>query len=125
MKKGLLMVFTGNGKGKTTAALGLALRSMGHGFRVCVIQFIKGSWKTGELEAVKRFGELMDFHVTGRGFSRKSEDFDKHRKAAREGWRLAKEVMASGKYRIVILDELTHLIFFSAIVLQLCGYNRL
>ena len=110
MEKGLLMVFTGNGKGKTTAALGVAVRAMGHGFHVCVIQFIKGSWKYGELEAVKRFTDLMDFHVTGRGFTWKSEDFEKDKKAAREGWRLAKEVMASGKYRIIILDELTYLI---------------
>ena len=104
------MVFTGNGKGKTTAALGIAIRAMGHGFKICMIQFIKGSWKYGELEAVKRFTDLMDFHVTGRGFTWKSEDFEKDKKAAREGWRLAKEVMASGKYRIIILDELTYLI---------------
>ena len=110
VKKGIVMVFTGNGKGKTTAALGIAIRAMGHGFKICMIQFIKGSWKYGELEAVKRFTDLMDFHVTGRGFTWKSEDFEKDKKAAREGWRLAKEVMASGKYRIIILDELTYLI---------------
>ena len=57
------MVFTGNGKGKTTAALGLCLRALGHGYRVCIIQFIKGSWKYGELEAMKRFSDLAEFHV--------------------------------------------------------------
>jgi len=106
--KGLLMVFTGTGKGKTTAALGLALRAMGHGFRVCVVQFIKGSWKYGELDSVRRFSDLMDFHVAGRGFTRKSEDLEEDRTAAREGWRLASEAIASGKYHTVILDELTY-----------------
>ncbi len=104
------MVFTGSGKGKTTAALGLSVRAMGHGYKICIIQFIKGSWKYGELEAMKRFSDLMDFHVTGRGFSWKSEDIEKDRMAAQAGWQLAKEAIASRKYHIVILDELTYLI---------------
>jgi len=104
------MIFTGNGKGKTTAALGLSLRAMGHGYNVCIIQFIKGSWKYGELESMTRFSDLMDFHVTGRGFTRKSEDIEKDRMAAQKGWQLAKEVIASKKYHMVILDELTYLI---------------
>ena len=77
------MVYTGDGKGKTTAALGLALRAMGHGFKVCVIQFIKGSWKTGEVEAAKRFSDVLDIHVTGKGFTWKSDDFEKDKRAAR------------------------------------------
>ena len=109
MKQGLLMVFTGNGKGKTTAALGMALRAVGHGMRVCVIQFIKGSWSYGELESVKRFSDLVDFHVMGRGFTWKSEDIEKDRKIARDAWQFAKESMASEKYDMVILDELTYL----------------
>ena len=115
MNKGLLMVFTGDGKGKTTAALGLGFRAMGHGFKICMIQFIKGTWKYGELEAISRFEELMDLHVTGRGFTWASEDFEKDKKAAQKGWRLAKAVIASEKYRIVILDELTYLIKFKMI----------
>lgn len=110
LKKGLLMVFTGDGKGKTTAALGLSIRAMGHGFNVCIIQFIKGSWTYGELQSMTRFSDLMDFHVTGRGFTWKSEDLEKDKKAAQAGWELAKGAMASGKYRMVILDELTYLI---------------
>jgi len=109
-KKGLLMVFTGDGKGKTTAALGLSIRAMGHGFKVCVIQFIKGSWKYGEFESMKRFSDLMNFHVTGRGFTWKSKDLEKDKKAARAGWQLAKSAITSEKYRVVILDELTYLI---------------
>ena len=69
MSKGLLMVHTGNGKGKTTAALGLAFRALGQGLQVCVIQFIKGSGKYGEMTAAERFSDLLEFHVMGRGFT--------------------------------------------------------
>lgn len=115
MKKGLLMVFTGNGKGKTTSALGLAMRSAGHGLRVCFIQFIKGSWTYGELKAVKRFEDLIDFYVMGRGFTRKSDDPEKDRAAAREAWAFAREVMASEKYHLVVLDEFTYLLHYGVI----------
>ena len=66
MTKGLLIVYTGEGKGKTTAALGMAMRAAGHGLKTCFIQFIKGSWRYGEMEAVKRFAGLIDFHVMGK-----------------------------------------------------------
>ena len=76
-EKGLLLVFTGNGKGKTTAALGLAFRAIGHDLPVCMIQFIKGSWKYGEIETAKHFDHLMELHVMGRGFTWKSDDLGK------------------------------------------------
>ncbi|MGW8162070.1 MAG: cob(I)yrinic acid a,c-diamide adenosyltransferase [Desulfobulbales bacterium] len=114
-KSGLLIVFTGNGKGKTTSALGQAFRAIGHGFRVCMIQFIKGNWKYGELETAKRFAGLMDLHVMGRGFTWTSEDMDKDVAAAREAWEFAKQVIREGKHRIVILDELTYLITYGMI----------
>jgi cob(I)alamin adenosyltransferase len=104
------MVFTGNGKGKTTAALGMALRAVGHGIKVGVIQFIKGSRNCGEREAVKRFGDLLAFHVTGRGFTWTSDDIQKDRRAARDGWGQACAMIADGRYGMVILDELTYLI---------------
>ncbi len=110
MAKGLLMVFTGDGKGKTTAALGMALRAVGHGIKVCVIQFIKGPGHCGERAAAKRFSGLMEFHVTGRGFTWASDDIQKDRSAAREGWDQACAVIADGRYGMVILDELTYLI---------------
>jgi len=112
MQKGLLMVFTGDGKGKTTSALGLALRSAGHGLRVCFIQFIKGSWRYGEMAAIERFAEEIDFHVTGRGFTWKSDDIEKDKEAAREAWALAREAMASGRYHLVVLDEFTYLLHY-------------
>ncbi|MGD9189217.1 MAG: cob(I)yrinic acid a,c-diamide adenosyltransferase [Desulfobacteraceae bacterium] len=126
MKKGLLMVNTGDGKGKTTAALGLAMRTAGHGLKVCFVQFIKGSWKYGELAAVERFGELIDFHVMGKGFTWKSKDLEKDKAVARQGWDLAREAMASQRYHLVVLDEFTYLLAYQMIGLQtvLDGLNE-
>ena len=118
MKKGLLIVNTGNGKGKTTAALGMAMRSAGHGLKVCFIQFIKGSWRYGELDAVKRFSDSIDFHVMGNGFTWKSTNKEKDRALALEGWALAEAAMVPGRYHLVVLDELTYLIMYEIIDLE-------
>ena len=107
--KGLLAVFTGNGKGKTTASLGLTFRALGHGQKVCIIQFIKGSWKYGELESAKQFSPLLDFHVMGRGFTWKSDDLERDKEVAIEAWEFAKKVIRENNYSLVILDELTYL----------------
>jgi cob(I)alamin adenosyltransferase len=112
-KKGLLMVYTGKGKGKTTAALGLSLRALGQGKRVCFIQFIKGSWKYGELEAARRFADLWDFHVTGRGFLWKSKDLTEDLAAARSGWELVQKVLAENQHDLLVLDELTYLVKYN------------
>jgi len=118
MEKGLLIVYTGNGKGKTTAALGLALRALGYGKRVCLLQFVKGKWKTGEIEALKRFKDLMDVHITGHGFILNGEDVEKEREAASAAWELARGKIASPDYGLVILDELTYLINFGILSLE-------
>lgn len=115
MKKGLLIVLTGNGKGKTTSALGMAFRAMGYGLKVCIIQFIKGSWKYGELESAKRFSDLLDFYVLGKGFTWQSENLEEDIKIAREAWDFAKETINSNKYEMVILDELTYLIKYKMV----------
>ena len=115
MKKGLLIVLTGNGKGKTTSALGMAFRAMGHGLKVCIIQFIKGSWKYGELESAKRFSDLLDFYVLGKGFTWQSENLEEDIKIAREAWDFAKETINSNKYEMIILDELTYLIKYKMV----------
>jgi cob(I)alamin adenosyltransferase len=108
MKKSLLMVYTGHGKGKTTAALGQVFRALGHGFKVCIIQFIKGSWKYGELVSSDRFGDLLEVHVLGKGFTWKSKDLDKDTQAAKDAWLFAMEKMKSGRFQMVVLDELTY-----------------
>ena len=113
--QGLTMIFTGNGKGKTTAALGLAFRALGHDFPVSIIQFIKGSWKYGELESAKRFEELLDFHVMGKGFTWQSENLEEDIKAAREAWEFAAKTILADKHRLIILDELTYLIKYDMV----------
>jgi cob(I)alamin adenosyltransferase len=107
--KGLLIVYTGNGKGKTTSALGMCVRAVGYDWKVCLIQFIKGSWKYGELKGLKRLEPNVELHVVGEGFVGIIDDnksFEQHREAARNGVSLALEKIRSGKYELVILDEL-------------------
>lgn len=114
-KKGLLIVHTGNGKGKTTAALGLALRMLGHEKKVSIIQFIKGSWKYGEMKSVKRYEDLLDFHVMGRGFTFKSDDRALDVEAAKNAWAFAERTILKGEHDLVILDELTYLVKFNMV----------
>ncbi|MCI5123221.1 MAG: cob(I)yrinic acid a,c-diamide adenosyltransferase [Candidatus Electrothrix sp. AR5] len=114
-KKGLILIFTGHGKGKTTAALGMTMRAAGHGMKTCFIQFIKGSWKYGEMEALARFREEVDFHVLGRGFTWKSDDVEKDTASARQAWGKAKEAIMSGDYDTVVLDEFTYLLSYGMI----------
>jgi cob(I)alamin adenosyltransferase len=115
LNNGLFIIYTGNGKGKTTAGLGLALRTMGHKERVCIIQFIKSRDKCGEHRIKEILGDLYTIHVMGRGFIFKGfhelskEEQEKNKAAAEEGWDLAREAISSGEYRLIILDELTYL----------------
>ncbi|MDF1577304.1 MAG: cob(I)yrinic acid a,c-diamide adenosyltransferase [Desulfobulbales bacterium] len=114
-KQGVIMVNTGNGKGKTTAAFGQALRAAGHGFPVCVIQFIKGKWQTGEARAAAECSELIELHVRGTGFTWAAEDRDEVKKAALQGWKLARTKIESGRYGLVVLDEFTYLLNYGII----------
>ncbi len=113
MAKGLLLLFTGKGKGKSTAAFGLAFRALGHGLPVCVIQFLKGNRRTGEVKAAGRFRDLLDFHVLGRGFTWKSDNLKEDRRLARDAWKLACRTIAANSHRLIILDELTYLIRYN------------
>jgi len=114
-KKGLLMVFTGNGKGKTTAALGLAFRALGHGQKVAMVQFIKGDRQSGELKSAGCFADLFDVHVMGRGFTWKSDDLKKDIAKARAAWKFACDILRKNQYQLVILDELTYLVTYKMI----------
>ncbi len=113
--KGLISVFTGNGKGKTTAALGVAFRAMGHGKRVCFIQFIKGKWKTGEGILANTFSDLLDFHTLGRGFTWNTDNPEKDRQLAREAWQFAAGEIEDNSCDLIVLDELTYLIHYNMI----------
>jgi cob(I)alamin adenosyltransferase len=109
-RRGLLLVFTGNGKGKSTAAFGLALRAAGNRYPVKVIQFIKGAWKTGEREAIARGVPEIEVEVGGKGFTiDRLRDpkipMPEHQLAARAAFEMAREAITSGRYRMVVLDE--------------------
>lgn len=106
--KGRILVVTGNGKGKTTAALGTAFRSLGHGHRVCVVQFLKGQGQYGERLMAERL-ENLDWFICGKGFVFTKENIDEDREVARQGFALAEEKIASDLYDLIILDELTYL----------------
>ena len=103
--KGLLIVFTGNGKGKTTAALGMALRTIGHGYKVAIIQFIKGGWTTGEEKAVKNLSSNISWHSLGEGFTWETQDRIRDEKLVQKAWELAKEYIKNESYKLIILDE--------------------
>ncbi len=105
-KKGLLIVFTGNGKGKTTASLGMALRTVGHGHKVAIIQFIKGGWKTGEEKALKNFSSNISWHSLGEGFTWETQNRIRDEKLVQEAWQLAKDYIKDESYKLIILDEI-------------------
>ncbi len=106
IEKGVLLVHTGPGKGKSTAAFGLVLRGLGHGWRVGVVQFIKGAWQTGERGALERFGDQVSWHTMGEGFTWETQDKARDIAAAERAWAKAKELMADPSIRLLVLDEL-------------------
>ena len=106
LEKGLLIVHTGPGKGKSTAAFGLALRALGRGFRVGVVQFVKGGWTTGERPALERFGDRIDWRTMGEGFTWETQDRARDVGAAEAAWEEAKRMMADETIRLLVLDEL-------------------
>ncbi|EMF84360.1 cob(I)yrinic acid a,c-diamide adenosyltransferase [Leptospira weilii serovar Topaz str. LT2116] len=105
--KGLVIVHTGDGKGKTTAALGIVFRALGRGLKCGVVQFLKGKWETGERMFARTIPEL-DFHVMGSGFTWDSDDLDKDKIAAQSAWSISCQMILKGNHNIIILDEITY-----------------
>lgn len=119
MEQGRVQVYTGNGKGKTTAALGLALRAVGRGFKVCMVQFIKGGGEYGEHEAARRLAPLLTIHQTGRDnwiFKDKLDPEDI--RVAQEALVLARQALTSGDYDLVILDEINGAVWFGLLSVE-------
>ncbi|HUZ67301.1 MAG TPA: cob(I)yrinic acid a,c-diamide adenosyltransferase [Beijerinckiaceae bacterium] len=104
--KGLLIVNTGSGKGKSTAAFGLVMRALGHGWRVAIVQFIKGAWETGEARALERFGEQVEWRTMGEGFTWETQDRARDVAAAQAAWDKALEFMRNPQIKLLVLDEL-------------------
>ena len=106
VEKGLIIVHTGKGKGKSTAAFGMVFRSLGYGLPVAIVQFVKGAWETGERFALERFGDLVSINAMGEGFTWETQDRQRDIAAARAAWESAKRLIREGQHHIVLLDEL-------------------
>lgn len=106
IEKGLVMVHTGKGKGKSTAAMGLAARAVGNDMKVGIVQFVKGVWETGERKVLEKFPDLCVMKAMGEGFSWETQDRERDIAAARAAWDMAKEMINDPSYKMVILDEL-------------------
>jgi len=115
--RGLTLVFTGNGKGKTTAALGMAVRAWGHGLKVLILQFIKGNGKSGELKAVEKLGSGIEIRQMGNGFIRDADgnELNVHRSAAQKALEEARRAVLEGDWDMVILDEVSHAVVYGLV----------
>ena len=118
IEKGLLIVHTGTGKGKSTAAFGLALRMLGRGKRVGVVQFIKGAWQSAERDALETFGDQVSWHTMGEGFTWDTQDLKRDIAAAERAWAKAQELMADPTLALLILDELNIALRYDYLDLQ-------
>jgi cob(I)alamin adenosyltransferase len=105
-EKGLIIVNTGNGKGKTTAALGMVLRSLGHGYRVAIVQFIKGAWEPAEKAIFTQFGDRLEFHAMGEGFTWETQDRDRDLQNATIAWQKGLEYILNSDFKLILLDEI-------------------
>ncbi|MEB3283413.1 MAG: cob(I)yrinic acid a,c-diamide adenosyltransferase [Lyngbya sp.] len=103
--KGLIIVNTGNGKGKTTAALGMVMRSLGHGYRVAIVQFIKGAWEPAEKAVFSRWSDQLEFHAMGEGFTWETQDRTRDIEKAQQAWEMALSYIRNREYKLVLLDE--------------------
>ena len=105
-ERGLVIVHTGKGKGKTTAAMGMVMRAIGHGMRVGIVQFVKGKWETGERKVLEHFPDQVDIRVMGEGFTWDTQDRARDIAAAERAWETAKQMIADPGYQLILLDEL-------------------
>ena len=105
-ERGLIIVHTGKGKGKSTAAFGMVFRAIGHGFKVGVVQFVKGAWGTGERDVLEKFHDLVTIKAMGEGFTWDTQDRQRDLAAARGAWDMAKAMIADPSYKLILLDEL-------------------
>ncbi len=119
--QGLVVVLTGNGKGKTSSALGMVLRACGHGLRSCIIQFMKGDLYAGEWDGVKKLGDLVELHHTGKGFcgiQGNPYPYEEHRANAQDAIDLVREKMTSGQFDLLVLDEINNALHLKLVDLE-------
>ncbi|MCF1740852.1 cob(I)yrinic acid a,c-diamide adenosyltransferase [Paradevosia shaoguanensis] len=117
-EKGLLIVHTGKGKGKSTAAFGMVFRAIGHGFKVGVVQFVKGAWETGERDVLLKFPDQVTINAMGEGFTWDTQDRQRDLAAARAAWDQAKRLIADESYKLILLDELNIVLRYDYLPLE-------
>lgn len=110
IQKGLTIVYTGNGKGKSTAAFGAVFRSLGRGFRVAVVQFIKGKWISGEIKALEAFGSKVEYHAVGEGFTWDTKDLKRDIQCAEKGWAECVRLLQEAKHDVYLFDEILYVL---------------
>ena len=113
VKKGLIIIHTGDGKGKSTAAFGTALRSLGRGYKVAIVQFIKGNWKTGEGEFFKKFKDQCQLHIMGEGFTWDTKNFEQDVATAQRAWDKCRELLHDDVHQLVIFDEINYVMAYN------------
>ena len=120
LKKGLIIIFTGKGKGKTTAAMGQALRAVGQGLKVLMLQFVKGTWDYGELESIKRLEPDFEIQPLGKGFIRSNSKLDENeaQENVNQSWKQARNEILSDKYDMIILDEINYVISYGLLPVE-------
>ncbi|MCG3203656.1 MAG: Cob(I)yrinic acid a,c-diamide adenosyltransferase [Elusimicrobia bacterium] len=126
IKKGLLIVYTGDGKGKSTAAYGTVFRSLGRGFKVAVVQFIKGPWISGEIKSLEKFGSQVEYHSVGEGFTWDTKDLKKDVASAKVGWKKCLKLLKDAKHDVYLFDEIIYVLKYKFLTLEevLSGLNE-
>lgn len=112
VKKGLIMVHTGEGKGKTTAGLGMVLRCLGRGYKVAIVQFIKGKWIPGELKALRAFGDQIEYHAMGDGFTWDTQNPEQDKASAHKAWDKCLELIRARRHQLIFLDEINYVVHY-------------
>ena len=117
-ERGLLIVHTGKGKGKSTAAFGMVFRAIGHGYKIGIVQFVKGAWGTGERDVLENYADQVTIKAMGEGFTWDTQDRQRDIAAARSAWETAKEMIADHSYKMVLLDELNIVLRYEYLPLE-------
>jgi len=110
IKRGLLLIYTGNGKGKSTAAFGAIFRSLGRSFSVGIVQFIKGEWESGEIKALRKFGAQVEYYSEGEGFTWNTKDLSRDIATAKRGWKRCLDLLKEKKHQVYLFDELLYVL---------------
>lgn len=111
-QKGLVLVYTGEGKGKSTAAFGAVFRSLGRGYKVAVVQFIKGAWVSGEIKALEKFSNQVTYHSVGEGFTWNTKNLDQDIKTAKKGWDICLRLLKENKHHVYFFDEIIYVLLY-------------